>query len=154
SREDEKRAVGVFGGFLSGFFSRPGVGGGPRRPFSRRRRARGPRTPHPPEGGRRVGDRERAPGVWGWGGSDCLTSASTRARVSHGGFGSRPEKNMLYSASSCLRSASSRVRSRSRVDGGTSAHRISSHTSGSQSSRAYGTGRSSMSTSVSSETPT
>ena len=48
-----------------------------------------------------------------WARSYCLTSASTRLRVSQGGFGSRPEKNMLYSASSRLSSASSRVRSRS-----------------------------------------
>ena len=37
--------------------------------------------------------------------SNCLTIASTRLRVSHGGFGSRPAKNMLYSASSCFISA-------------------------------------------------
>src|SRR5258705_3751743 len=34
--------------------------------------------------------------------SHFFTSAATRFRVSHGGRGSRPEKNMLYSASSCL----------------------------------------------------
>ena len=39
--------------------------------------------------------------------------ASTRLRVSQGGFGSRPAKNMLYSASSCLRAASRRCMSRS-----------------------------------------
>src|SRR6267142_4205113 len=49
--------------------------------------------------------------------SYCLTSASTRARVSHGGLGSRPEKNMLYSASSRFISASSRIKSRSTVPG-------------------------------------
>src|SRR5579884_3257185 len=43
--------------------------------------------------------------------SIILTTFSTRARVSHGGFGSRPEKYMLYSASSCRRSASSRCSS-------------------------------------------
>src|SRR5438876_4534964 len=52
--------------------------------------------------------------------SYCLTSASTRLRVSQGGFGSRPEKNMLYSASSRFNSASSRVKSRSISLGGTS----------------------------------
>src|SRR5512136_2999893 len=36
-------------------------------------------------------------------------SASTRPRASHGGFGSRPAKNMLYSRSS-LRSSASRSR--------------------------------------------
>src|SRR5436190_10024545 len=45
--------------------------------------------------------------------SYCFTIAWTRLRVSHGGFGSRPAKNMLYSASSCLRPASSRCSSRS-----------------------------------------
>src|SRR5947207_5733352 len=34
-------------------------------------------------------------------------SAATRLRVSHGGRGSRSEKNWLYSASSCLRPAES-----------------------------------------------
>src|SRR5262245_57820840 len=51
--------------------------------------------------------------------SNCFTSASTRARVSHGGFGSRPAKNMLYSASSCFSSASRRVSSLSILGGGT-----------------------------------
>src|SRR3954465_15388345 len=54
-----------------------------------------------------------------WPRSSRFTSASTRPRVSHGGLGSRPAKNMLYSASSCLRSASRRVRSRSMVEGAT-----------------------------------
>src|SRR3954449_9705918 len=49
--------------------------------------------------------------------SNCLTIASTRLRVSHGGFGSRPAKNMLYSASSRLISLASRCRSRSMVVG-------------------------------------
>jgi hypothetical protein len=39
--------------------------------------------------------------------------SATRLRVSHGGFGSRPEKYMLYSASRRLRSTSSCCRSRS-----------------------------------------
>ena len=90
-----------------------------------------------------------------WARSICLTSASTRLRVSQGGLGSRPAKNMLYSASSCLRSASSRCSSRSRPDGGQTTYRgIRNHTSGSHSSRAYGTGLSSISTSVASERPT
>src|SRR6186997_2113627 len=42
-----------------------------------------------------------------------LTSASTRFRVSQGGLGSRPAKNMLYSASSCFIWASRCCRSRS-----------------------------------------
>src|SRR2546427_6881776 len=45
--------------------------------------------------------------------SYCLTSASTRLRVSHGGLGRRPEKYMLYSASRRLRSTSSCWRPRS-----------------------------------------
>src|SRR5579872_795286 len=40
--------------------------------------------------------------------SHCLIIDSTRCRVSHGGFGSRPEKYMLYSASSRFSSASIR----------------------------------------------
>src|ERR1700724_1384407 len=48
-----------------------------------------------------------------WPRSSCLTIASTRARVSHGGLGSRPAKNMLYSASSCRNSTSNRFKSRS-----------------------------------------
>ena len=44
--------------------------------------------------------------------SHRLTIASTRLRVSQGGRGARPEKNMLYSASSLLSSASSVCRSR------------------------------------------
>ena len=44
-----------------------------------------------------------------WVRSRRLTVASTRARVSHGGRGSRPEKYMLYSASSRLMSASRAV---------------------------------------------
>src|SRR5712664_2600377 len=51
--------------------------------------------------------------------SYCLTIASTRLRVSHGGFGSRPAKNMLYSASSCFSSTSRRFRSFSILGGGT-----------------------------------
>src|SRR5687768_15482358 len=43
--------------------------------------------------------------------SQRLSVASTRLRVSHGGRGSRPAKNMLYSASSCLRSEASWFRS-------------------------------------------
>ena len=46
--------------------------------------------------------------------TDTAAVASTRARVSHGGFGNRPAKNMLYSASSCFSSPSRRRRSRSR----------------------------------------
>src|SRR5688572_24816908 len=42
-----------------------------------------------------------------------LTIASTRPRVSQGGLGSRPAKNMLYSASSRFSSASSTCSSRS-----------------------------------------
>src|SRR6266446_229553 len=42
-----------------------------------------------------------------------LTSASTAARVSHGGFGSRPAKNMLYCASRFFSPLSSFCRSRS-----------------------------------------
>src|ERR1700732_1416657 len=48
-----------------------------------------------------------------WPRSSCFTSASTRARVSHGGLASRPAKNMLDSASSCLSSTSNRFSSRS-----------------------------------------
>ena len=44
-----------------------------------------------------------------WARSYCLTSESTRLRVSQGGLGSGPEKNMLYSASSRLSSDSSRM---------------------------------------------
>src|SRR5581483_5557566 len=52
--------------------------------------------------------------------SNFFTIASTRARVSHGGFAARPEKNMLYSASRRFSSDSSRCRSRSvSVGGGT-----------------------------------
>src|SRR4051812_31891284 len=45
--------------------------------------------------------------------SKRFTIASTALRVSHGGFGSRPEKNMLYCASRFLRPVSSFCRSRS-----------------------------------------
>ena len=48
--------------------------------------------------------------------------ASTRARVSHGGRGSRPAKNMLYSASSRFSSASSVWISRSISEGGSATH--------------------------------
>src|SRR6188508_1228148 len=47
-----------------------------------------------------------------------LTSAATRARVSHGGRGSRPAKNMLNSASSRRISASRMIISRSKSDFG------------------------------------
>src|SRR3954465_15668387 len=49
--------------------------------------------------------------------SNCLTIASTRLRVSHGGFGSRRAKNLFYWASTRLISLSSRCRSRSTVVG-------------------------------------
>src|ERR1043166_1971012 len=42
-----------------------------------------------------------------------LTSASTALRVSHGGFGRRPAKNMLYCASRFFRFVSSFCKSRS-----------------------------------------
>ena len=85
--------------------------------------------------------------------SYCFTSCSTRARVSHGSRGSRPAKNWLYSTSRRLISDSSRRISRSKslfwsdIAGGRQGSN-ENHTSGSQSSRAYGIGRSSISTSV------
>src|SRR5438128_153720 len=52
-----------------------------------------------------------------------LTIVWTADRVSHGGRGSRPEKNMLYSASSRFSSASSSASSRSIADASGGTHR-------------------------------
>src|SRR4029450_7238515 len=127
---------------------------GPGRPSSRARRPRSQRSVRIEKRVCRVAKRNRSPVFWMYARSYCFTIAVTRLRVSHGGLDRRPEKYMLYSASSRFSSASSRCKSRS-IEGAAMVYRgIRNHTSGNHSSRAYGIGRSSIKTSVESDRPT
>ena len=114
SRNDETWTMRSSGPFFSGSFGPRCLANGPGRPSSRARKPRSQRSMNVAKRDWSVRKRKRSPVFTMWARSNCLTSASTRPRVSHGGFGSRPRRTCCIrprAASDRLRGAAGRVRS-------------------------------------------
>ena len=89
-----------------------GAANGPARPSSRERRPRSHRSDERLEAALQRVELEAIGGGLDVAAVPLLDQrAATRLRVSHGGRGRRPAKNMLYSASSCFSPAASSCRS-------------------------------------------